>query len=94
MAGFKIEPKPYGKDLFGRCPFHDDKTPSLSVTPETNLWRCLGACHTGGDVIAWAMKMPGVSFRHAMELLNDHPSSVAGDGRVVKITAGPKHQTS
>ncbi|WP_045857289.1 CHC2 zinc finger domain-containing protein [Teredinibacter purpureus] len=30
--------KPHGKDKIGRCPFHDDKTPSLVVSPESNLW--------------------------------------------------------
>jgi DNA primase len=80
-----VELKRQGKDLFGRCPFHDDRTPSLSVSPETNLWHCLGACNSGGDVIAWVMKTRGVSFRHAVELLkNDHPSLAAGDGRVVR----------
>ena len=39
-----VELKAQGKDLFGRCPFHDDKTPSLVITPEKNLWHCLGAC--------------------------------------------------
>lgn len=85
VTGFGVELKRQGKDLFGRCPFHDDKTPSLSVSPETNLWHCPGACNSGGDVIAWVMKTRGVSFRHAVELLkNDHPSLAAGDGRVVR----------
>jgi DNA primase len=61
VTGFGVELKRQGKDLFGRCPFHDDKTPSLSVSPETNLWHCLGACNSGGDVIAWVMKTRGVS---------------------------------
>ncbi|WP_419616017.1 CHC2 zinc finger domain-containing protein, partial [Thiolapillus sp.] len=34
------------------------------------LWHCLGACNEGGDVIQWVMKRQGVSFRHAVELLN------------------------
>lgn len=85
VLGFGVELKRQGKDLFGRCPFHDDRTPSLSVTPETNLWHCLGACNSGGDVIAWVMRTRGVSFRHAVELLKeDHPSLAAGDGRVVR----------
>ena len=45
VTGFAVELKRQGKDLFGRCPFHDDKTPSFSVSPETNLWHCLGACN-------------------------------------------------
>lgn len=76
-SGVKLEKR--GADRVGRCPFHDDKTPSLVVSPEKNLWNCLGACGTGGDVIAWVMKAEGVSFRHAVELLqNDYaPKDVA-----------------
>ena len=56
-----------GADLHGRCPFHDDNTPSLVITPAKNLWHCLGACQAGGTVIDWVMKAEGVSFRHAVE---------------------------
>jgi len=66
----------HGGDLHGRCPFHDDRTPSLVVSPAKNLWHCLGACATGGSAIDWVMKAEGVSFRHAVELLrNDAPLS-------------------
>jgi DNA primase len=78
-----------GADLHGCCPFHDDKTPSLVVTPSKNLWHCLGACQQGGTVIDWVMKAEGVSFRHAVELLqNDYAP-------VVPATSGavPKHST-
>jgi DNA primase catalytic core len=59
----------HGADLIGKCPFHDDRTPSLVITPAKNLWHCLGACNMGGTVIDWVMKSNGVSFRHAVELL-------------------------
>jgi DNA primase len=58
-----------GGDLVGRCPFHDDDTPSLVLTPAKGLWHCLGACQVGGSVIDWVMRAEGVSFRHAAELL-------------------------
>jgi DNA primase catalytic core len=61
--------KKHGADLIGCCPFHDDKTPSLVITPAKNLWHCLGACQAGGTVIDWVMRAEGVSFRHAVELL-------------------------
>lgn len=64
-----IELRPHGKDRVGRCPFHDDKTPSLVVSPKTNLWHCLGACQSGGSVIDWVMRFEGVSFRRAVEML-------------------------
>lgn len=64
-----IELRPHGKDRVGRCPFHDDKTPSLVISPKTNLWHCLGACQAGGSVIDWVMRFEGVSFRRAVEML-------------------------
>ncbi len=60
-----------GADLTGCCPFHEDGTPSLVISPEKNLWHCLGACRAGGSVIDWVMRAEGVSFRHAVELLRD-----------------------
>jgi len=69
----------HGADLIGRCPFHDDKTPSLVVTPAKNLWHCLGACQAGGTVIDWVMKAEGVSFRHAVELLQNDYSPLVAD---------------
>ncbi|MBK9374070.1 MAG: toprim domain-containing protein [Holophagales bacterium] len=64
-----VELKRHGADLIGRCPFHDDREPSLVVTPAKNLWHCLGECQTGGSPIDWVMKAEGVSFRHAVEIL-------------------------
>jgi DNA primase len=90
VMGFGIELKRQGAEVVGRCPFHDDKTPSLVVSPKTNLWHCMGACGAagkggGGSTIDWVMKTRGVSFRHAVELLRaDHPSLAAGDARVVR----------
>jgi DNA primase len=59
-----------GKDLLGRCPFHEDREASLVVTPAKNLWHCF-ACQIGGGPIDWMMKSKGVSFRHAVELLRE-----------------------
>ena len=69
--------KPHGADLVGLCPFHDDKTPSLVITPAKNLWHCLGACQQGGSVIDWVIKQKNISFRHAVELLRQELSPLA-----------------
>ena len=61
-----------GKDLIGKCPFHEDDSPSLVVTPAKNLWHCFG-CGAGGGPIDWAMRRHGVSFRHAIEMLREGP---------------------
>jgi DNA primase len=76
-----------GKDLLGRCPFHEDAEASLVVTPAKNLWHCFG-CQVGGGPIDWVMKSQGVSFRHAVELLrNDSPLAAAS---TVKKASVPK----
>src|SRR5580658_7690910 len=62
--------KAAGKDLLGRCPFHEDREASLIITPSKNLWHCFG-CQIGGGPIDWMMKSKGVSFRHAVELLRE-----------------------
>ena len=85
VMGFGVELKRHGVELIGTSPFHEDKTPSLVVSPKTNLWHCLGKCNVGGSTIDWVMRTKGVRFRHAVELLRaDHPSLAAGEGRVVK----------
>jgi DNA primase catalytic core len=86
VEGAGIELKAHGADRIGRCPFHDDKTPSLVISPKKNLWHCLGACQTGGTVIDWVMKTQGVSFRHAVEILQDsQPIGAAAPGRQEKV---------
>ena len=81
-----------GANLVGKCPFHDDRTPSLVITPATNLWHCMGACNMGGSVIDWVMKAEGVSFRHAVEMLRQDyfPSAADAESRPVKQSTVPK----
>jgi DNA primase len=57
-----------GGDLVGLCPFHEDKSPSLHVTPAKRLWRCV-SCNATGNVIQFVQRFDGVSFRHAADLL-------------------------
>ena len=66
-----------GGDVVCRCPFHDDRTPSLIISVAKNLWKCHGACGIGGDVIALIQKLNGVSFRHAVELAADGVPALA-----------------
>jgi DNA primase len=85
-----VELKKTGKDWAGRCPFHADDTASLVITPSKNLWHCFG-CQTGGGVVDWVMKLKGVSFRHAVELLKDDSALAAGG---VSLEGEPvKHST-
>lgn len=89
-----IELKKHGKDYLGLCPFHDDKEPSLVISPEKNLWHCLGACSEGGDVIQWVMKRQGVSFRHAVELLREGDAALPVPASPVTRNTTHKHSDS
>jgi DNA primase catalytic core len=85
--GMGVVLKRHGADLLGLCPFHDDREPSLVISPTTNLWHCLGACQAGGSVIDWVMRAEGVSFRHAVELLlADYQPLAAAPSRSAKRT--------
>jgi len=87
---YGIELKQIGPDnLMGRCPFHADKTPSFGVTPSKNLWNCLAGCG-GGDTIQLVMKKEGVSFRHAVEILQRKTGATPA-APVLKTRQGTEH---
>ena len=56
------------RDLIGKCPFHEDKNPSFVVSPDKNLFHCLG-CDVGGSVIDLVMKLDGIEFKEAVQKL-------------------------
>lgn len=53
----------------GLCPFHNERTPSFVVFPNSGSWHCFGSCGTGGDVISFVMRKENLDFREAVELL-------------------------
>jgi len=58
-----------GRIYKGRCPFHEERTPSFVVFPDSGNWRCFGACASGGDVFTFVMRAENLDFRGAMEVL-------------------------
>lgn len=57
-----------GRQPFWHCPFHDDRTPSLTITPDGRHWKCFG-CGGSGDAIDWVMARTGCSFKEAVAQL-------------------------
>ena len=72
VRSYGIELQRKGSSLLGICPFHKDKTPSLSVSPEKNggLFHCFG-CGASGDVINFVEKIDGIPRKEAINKLNE-----------------------
>lgn len=60
--------KKSGRNFFGLCPFHSEKTPSFSVNPDKQIFHCFG-CSAGGNVLSFVMKYHGISFPEAARML-------------------------
>ena len=57
-----------GRNFFGLCPFHKEKSPSFSVSPDKQIFHCFG-CGVGGDVLRFTSKIENLSFRETVEML-------------------------
>jgi DNA primase len=68
LIGSFVALKKIGQNFQGLCPFHDDKTPSLSVSPEKKIFRCFG-CGTSGNAITFLRKHKNLPFPEAVRFL-------------------------
>jgi DNA primase catalytic core len=68
VVGETVQLKKAGTTFKGLCPFHGEKTPSFTVTPARDSWKCFG-CGLGGDVFSFVMQRDGVSFPEALRTL-------------------------
>lgn len=74
--------KAAGGNFIGRCPFHNEKTPSFTVSPTKQVWYCFG-CGKGGDLFSFIMEIEKLTFPEALRLLA--PKA----GIVLKQATGP-----
>ena len=68
VASKYVQVERKGRNYWCRCPFHGEKTPSLSINDVDNMFYCFG-CHTGGTVIHFVMRIESLSFMEAVKLL-------------------------
>jgi DNA primase len=68
IVGETVQLKKSGTTFKGLCPFHGEKTPSFTVTPARETWKCFG-CGRGGDIFSFVMERDGVDFPTALRSL-------------------------
>jgi DNA primase len=87
VVGEYVRLKKAGKDFSGLCPFHQEKTPSFTVSPLKQIFYCFG-CHKGGDVYNFVMEMEKCEFPDALRIVAEkcgisipRPKEQSAEGR-------------
>jgi DNA primase len=93
FVSFGIPLSAKGMGFVGRCPWHEDKEPSLSVDREKGLYHCFG-CGESGDVFTLVEKVKGVGFREALEYLKTHAGSSPSNGKRTACAQRPRRSPS
>jgi len=70
VVSHHVDLKKRGKNFFGLCPFHNEKTPSFSVAPEKGIYHCFG-CGNGGNAVNFIMEIEKISFVETIEQLGN-----------------------
>ena len=65
-----VQLKQKGRNFFGLCPFHDEKTPSFSVNQQRQIYKCFG-CGAGGGTINFIMEIERLEFIDSIKYLAD-----------------------
>ena len=86
VIGATLELQPQGRNFIARCPWHNDRRPSMTVNQERQTWKCW-PCDIGGDVFSFVMRRDGVEFPDAIRTL----AELAGIP-VEPFKRGPKPQ--
>jgi DNA primase len=89
IVGTRIQLRKAGKDYQARCPFHDEKTPSFTVSPDKQFYHCFG-CGAHGTAIAFLMEFDRLDFREAVDELAQRAGLAVPDGGGAGLS-GPDH---
>jgi DNA primase len=77
VIGETVQLRRSGRSYSGFCPFHQNtRTPAFVVFPDTQTWRCFGACAEGGDIFSFVMKKEGWEFKEALRVLAERAGVV------------------
>ncbi|WP_373510293.1 DNA primase [Thiocapsa sp.] len=89
IVGTRIQLRKAGKDYQARCPFHDEKTPSFTVSPDKQFYHCFG-CGAHGTAIGFLMEFDRLDFREAVDELAQRAGLSVPDGADTG-PSGPDH---
>jgi DNA primase len=70
LVGSYVTLRRQGRGYVALCPWHDDSRPSLQINPDRQSFKCW-VCDIGGDIFSFLMRMEGLEFREALEMLAD-----------------------
>ena len=89
VIGARVPLRRSGRELSGRCPFHEEKTPSFTVSPQKQFYHCFG-CGAHGTAIGFLMALDRLDFREAVaELAQRAGMALPTDGDTPQAPAGP-----
>ena len=83
IIGERIPLVARGKNFFGKCPFHDDNSPSMSVSREKQIYTCF-SCHATGNVFTFLMNYDHLDFKEALKYLGNRVGIDTGSVKVTK----------
>ena len=92
IAGERVVLRQRGRDFWGCCPFHNEKSPSFKIDPDRQTFHCFG-CGAGGDVFAFVMKIDDLSFPDAVRelakragiVITEEPGAAAARGLKARL---------
>ena len=83
IIGERIPLVARGKNFFGKCPFHDDNSPSMSVSREKQIYTCF-SCHATGNVYTFLMNYEHLDFKEVLKYLGDRVGIDTGNIHIAK----------
>ena len=85
VSGYVHLTKKSGSNMFGLCPFHNEKTPSFSVSTDKQIYHCFG-CGKGGGVVNFMMEIENLTYPDAVSVLAKRAGLTVPDDRVPRET--------
>lgn len=91
VVGQHVSLRRAGQNLVGLCPFHQEKSPSFSVSPSKQMFYCFG-CKSGGDVFTFLAKITGATFPEVLRELGDKVGIVVEESSAERVQRGQAHR--